>query len=203
MAEFLTGSASSAQIVLASIDLFLVADAIRTIDFDIAISEAGPTFSTRVRIDGTILCSGFSAIVLQSDGIAADRLVIGTEGQVHAFGAAAIRMSGANARFINDGQVSGDTGAVISNGIFSTVTNTGSLTGTALNGAGLSCLSGMSFTQITNAGNIAGYNGIRVAGSYVDITNTGMIHACFGRMYHPELRRHRGTEWRCHWRRRE
>lgn len=180
MAEFMTGAANSALTILETSDVFLVPGATRFVDFQEAIAEAGLGFSTRLRIDGTILCANFTAIVLRSDGLAADQVVIGSAGQVHAVGGVGVRMFGAGARFINDGEVSGDTGAVIALGIFSTVENRGLLTGNAVDGAGLSVENGESFVQVNNAGTIAGYNGIAVGASYIDLLNTGTIRATDG-----------------------
>jgi Ca2+-binding RTX toxin-like protein len=180
MAEFLTGNSSSALVIISSVDMFLVPGATRYVDFQEAIAESGTTYSTRLRIDGTILCADYSGIILRSNGIATDQLVIGSAGQVHVFGGTGIKMFGGGARFINDGQVSGDTGAEIGFGILSTVENRGTLTGNALNGAGLSCAGGQSFVQVNNSGTIAGYTGIKVADCYANVMNTGTIRATDG-----------------------
>lgn len=178
MAIFITGTSAGSQRFNLSTDAFLVTGAIRTVDFGLAgLSELTDTTTTRLRIDGTLLCSNMDGIVLQSNGSGTDRLVIGTSGEVHAFGGVGARMIGPNARLINDGQISGDTGAVIAGGVFSVVDNRGMLSGTANGGAGLSSIGGQSFVQVSNAGTISGFNGLTVAGSYVDVTNTGTIRA--------------------------
>ena len=178
MAFFLTGTATTASTFTASVDVFLVPGAMRTVDgTSVAMSEPSGTTMTRLRIDGTVLCSNNTAIFLQSNGSGTDRLVIGASGEVHAFGGEGARMVGPNARLINDGQISGDTGAVIAGGVFSVVDNRGTLAGTANGGAGLSCIAGQSFVQVTNAGTISGFNGLTVTGSYVAVTNTGTIRA--------------------------
>ena len=108
MAFFLTGTATTALTFTASVDVFLVPGAMRTVDgTSVAMSEPSGTTMTRLRIDGTVLCSNNTAIFLQSNGSGTDRLVIGASGEVHAFGGEGARMVGPNARLINDGQISG------------------------------------------------------------------------------------------------
>jgi Ca2+-binding RTX toxin-like protein len=180
MATFVTGTASTALTILATEDLVLVSGASRYVDFDSAIAETGGGFTTRMRIDGTVVSLGFDAIKFETDSIFSDLMVVGSSGQVHSIGGVGVRMNGAGARFINDGDVSGDTGAVMGFGIFSTVENRGTLSGNAVDGAGLSCESGQSFVQINNSGTISGYNGIRVDDCFADIMNSGTIRATDG-----------------------
>jgi Ca2+-binding RTX toxin-like protein len=177
---FLTGADSTATQFMFDYDVFLVRGAIRTVDFDEAIAEFGSGTSTRLWVDGTVLCAGYDAIALQSIN-KPDRVVVGTEGQVHSFGGAGIRMDGPNARLINDGQVSGDTGAVIANGSSSLVENRGTMSGHAVGGAGIR-MDGQ-YARLINDGQVSGDTGAVIANGISSVVeNRGTLsgHAVDG-----------------------
>jgi len=187
MALFLSGIEEVSYNFAPGDAVFLLPGAVYYSDFDNVFEELFQDFSTRFRIDGTVLCAGFDAVSLSSDGSAADSVIVGTLGQVHAIGGDGVYMNGPGARLINDGQVSGDTGAVIANPIFSTVENRGTLSGNAADGAGLRCENGQSFVQVSNSGTISGASGVSVAGCYVHVVNSGSIRSTDGSGYAIDL----------------
>ncbi|MGQ0563599.1 MAG: calcium-binding protein [Gemmobacter sp.] len=174
MALFITTS----QLVAYSItgDVFLLEGVTIRSDFDSTIDEVGGVNASFLRIDGTVLCSGSTAVALTaSSGSPSDTIVIGATGAVHGTVVDnGIEMVGAFQRIINDGQVSGRNGIGIDSMLFGSITNGGTVTG--IDSAAISAVFSNSVT-ITNSGTIRGESGIELFESYASILNTGSIVA--------------------------
>lgn len=180
MALFITVSEDIAYTVSGSV--FVLPDVTIWNSNTPTIGELTPASATSLRVDGTVLCVFNHAISLfASTSSVADTLVVGAFGGVHAAPPfSAIYMSGAGARVINDGQISGGNGIFLESALFGGIANTGTITG--LDFAAIRFL-GSNSVQIVNDGTLRGRNGIELIDSYATILNAGRIVATDGTGY--------------------
>lgn len=141
-----------------------------------AVFSPSGNHSNRIRVDGSVVSTGATAIRLDANGTYGGHSVtIGQTGIVTSLFGDAMQIYGANSTLRNFGQVAGETQGVwlidFNNGL---VENFGDMSG--LSGAGVRLYQATHVT-ILNSGLISGNQGIEGYQSTFDLTNSGVIQA--------------------------